>query len=73
MKEKIFRVEELTSKSIILDIITSDYHNAWTVHLTKREVEKLICILADAREEMKYTKHQKPFLAEDLTIKAANR
>jgi len=68
--EKIFRVEELTSKSLILDIITSDYHNAWTVHLTKREVEKLICALADVRKNMKYTKRQTPFLVEDLIIKA---
>lgn len=67
--EKIFRVEELTSKSLILDIITPDYHNAWTIHLTKREVEKLICALAGARKNMRYTKRQKPFLVEDLIIK----
>jgi len=39
-------------------------------NISKREVEYLIWSLARAREKMKYTKDEPPFLDEDLLIKA---
>jgi|YelNatPaOPRAMG01_1025707.scaffolds.fasta_scaffold29365_5 hypothetical protein len=56
MKDKIFNVEMLhvprLRESCILDIITPDRCNAWSIHLSKKELEKLLHVLERAKNQM---------------------
>ena len=56
MKDKIFNVEMLhvprPRESCILDVITPDRCNAWSIHLTRKELEKLLHVLERAKNQM---------------------
>lgn len=56
MKDKIFVVEMFhvprPRESCILDIITPDRYNAWSIHLSRKELEKLLRVLGRAKNQM---------------------